>query len=152
MTKRLIAFSLVLILVVSACAFAFADYYPTVQFDSSSKNKYVKYGKTFKLKVKCSSGSGPFYRVPSVSGGWIWRAGLTVVAKSGSFSKKIADWDFTGNYTVKQKVSTCSFYDPVYGVDKYKLTATSWYKPTIGTLVLDYRKYKSVKTKLYIYR
>lgn len=151
--KRILAFTLVLALVLSLCAAAFADYYPTVQFNSSCKNKLVRYGKNVTMKIKCNQGTGPFWRVTSTSWTWIWRAGFTVVAKKGSFSKKVADYDFTGTPTVKFKLATTNLLVPDVGrIDKYKMTATSYYKPTIGTTVYAYRKYKSVKTNLRVYR
>ena len=153
MPKRTIAFALMLILVLTVCVSSFADYYPTVKFASGSKNKYVKYGDPYTLKVKCKQGSGPFGRTCSIYGNWILRAGMTVVATKGYQNRKLVDWDFYGNKTFKLKLYTdVEFDDPIWGIDEYTLTATSWYKPTTGFFVSGFRKYKSVRTKLYIYR
>ena len=152
MMKRITAFALVLVFVLTACAIAFADYYPTVKFASSSKNKYVRYGDRYTLRVKCKQGTGPFGKTTSLFHKPILRAGLTVVASKGNNKNKLVDWDFYGDTTYKKRFWTDEeFPDPVWGIDRYTLTATSWYKPTIGTVVYGFKKYKSVTTKLYLY-
>lgn len=151
--KRIIAISLVLVLVLSLCAAAFADYYPTVQYDSSSKNKLVKYGKKVTLKIKCYNGNNVFKKCYTWNSGWIFRAGFTIYAKLGSFNDKVADWSFSGDQTIKTKVSTKNLPAPAYGrINKFKLTATSWYRPTYGGTVYGWEKYKSTKTNLRVYR
>ena len=151
--KKIVAFTLVLVMVLTLAATAFADYYPTVSF--GTKNKIVKYGKTYTMKIKCKQGTGPFNRVLGSNYSWIWRAGFTVYAKKGSaFNEKIEDVNFTGNPTSISKFNTkTTFLKPsLGGVHTYKLTATSYCRPTIGYTVYAWRAYKSVSTKLYIYR
>ena len=156
--KKLIALALVLVLVLTLCASAFADYYPTASFTSATKNKLLKYGHNMNMAFKCKQGTGPFNRVwGTISAGkkgWIWRADITVNAKKGTFSKKIADYDFTGNPTIKHKLKTkTTFSKPKKGkIDTYKLTLTSWYRPTVNYQVYNFKSYKSVKTNLYVYR
>ena len=152
MTKRIVAVSLVLVLVLSLCATAFASYFPTASFASGSKNKLIKHGKVFTLKVKCKQGTGPFYEVFTYDHGWVYRAGLTVVASRGSWSQELADCSFTGNPTYKAKFTTKTIRKPA-SMDTYKLAATSWYRPTYGNIIdLTWRKYKTKKTNLYILR
>ena len=148
--KRLVAFTLVLVLVLSLCAAAFADYYPTVEFASASKNKLVKYGKKVTLKIKCNSGTGDFRKTPSN----LWRACFVLNVKKGSYKSELATYGFSGTPTVRHKFSTDILPEPEAGsMVKFSLTATSYYRKTIGNLVyLQWHKNKSAKTKLRVYR
>ena len=148
--KKFIAFALVLVLVLTLVATAFADYYPTVKFDSKSKNKSVKYGKTLTLKYKVNSGSGPFYKVFDSYGYPILRAGMTVYFKKGSKQVKVTDYDFTGKKTVKAKYKTKKIFTKGNRRTKFKVLATSWYRPTYNYVVYGWQKYKTVKTNLYV--
>ena len=148
--KKFIAFALVLVLVLSLAATAFASYYPTVKFDSGSKNKSVKYGKTLTLKYKCNSGTGPFCKVYSNTGAEIWRAGFTTYFKKGSKQVKVSDYNFTGKPTVKVKYKTKKIFTKGNKTTKFKVLLTSWYRPTYNYTVYGWQKYKTVKTNLYV--
>ena len=151
--KKVIAFALVLVLVLSLAATAFAGYYPTVKFASGYKNKSVKYGKTLTMKYKYDSGTGPFYLVYSSSGQKIWRAGFTVHFKKGSNQLLVSDVDFTGKKTLKVKYKTKKIFTKPAGRarrTKFKVLLTSYYRPTYGYTVYGWQKYKTVKTNLYV--
>ena len=125
MMKRITAFALVLVFVLTACAVAFADYYPTVKFASSSKNKYVRYGDRYTLRVKCKQGTGPFGKTTSLFHKPILRAGLTVVASKGNNKNKLVDWDFYGDTTYKKRFWTDEeFPDPVFNYGNGDLQVT----------------------------
>ena len=155
--KKLVAFALVMVLVLGLCASAFASYYPTATFASSSKSQYVRYGKTLKLKVNWDSGTGPFNWVTLTSGSKMYRAGYTIVIKKGSQSTKVADIDFTGHGTRTTKVKTRNYSiirQPGYfDFDKYKATVTSYYRLTSGyTVYTTWYKNKSKNTSFWVYR
>ena len=148
--KRIIAFALMLVLVLGLAASAFADYYPTVKFSSSSKNKSVKYGKTLTLKMKANSGSGPFYMVYDYYGYPIYRAGFTMHFKKGSKKLLVNDIDFSGSGTLKLKYKTKQIFSRGNRRTKFQAIATSYYKPTYNYVVYGWEKYKTAKTYFYI--
>ena len=152
--KKFVAIALVLVLVLSLCATAFADYYPTAAFKASSKNKVIKYGKTLTLRYIVKQGTGPFNRVKGTNGKWIYRAGMTVYAIKGSAKQKIEDIDFTGNGTIVEDYKTKKYFaQPKKNkTNTYNLYLTSWYRPTKNYTVYAFKQYKTVNTKLYVWR
>jgi len=159
MKKRIVAISLLLVLVLGLCATASAGYYPSGTFRSVSKNQYVRYGKNITWKYTVDQGSGPFGRVNSTSGGYIWRANFDLKVKKGSVTSKIADYDFYGhNYGLQTKLKTnrLALIDaPYYGdFDKYQCVLTTYYRRTVGYTVYTDMWYKSSqkKTSFWVYR
>ena len=148
--KRIIAFALVLVLVLSLVATAFASYYPSVKFTSSSKNKSVKYGKTLKLKWKCNSGSGPFNLVYDVYGDPIWRSNFDVYFKKGSRKLYVESWFWSGKVNITGKYKTKYYFTRGNRRTKFQVQAVVYYRPTYGYTVYGWEKYKTVKTNFYI--
>jgi len=158
--KKIVALALALVLVLSLCATAFADYYPTVSWKAASKNQVLKYGKGKTLKFKCDCGTGPFYRVLSTSGYWIWRANYDIRLLDSSYYVTLADVNFTGRGTDSYKLDTKD--SKVQLIIKkptsskkvtYKLLLNAFYKKTVGSTVYRYwYNSDSAKTKLYIKR
>ena len=156
--KKLVAFTLVLVLTLSLFATAFAGYYPTAKFTAGSKKQYVKYGKSISWNIKYDDGSGPFYRVISTSGYYIWRANFDVRIKKSGYYSMINDVDFTGSGTFKSKIKTKQWSiiekpakkNKYY---KYYVTVTSYYKITVGSTVYSYwYKNKTNTTHFFVYR
>ena len=149
--KRFIAFALMLVLVLTFCATAFADYYPTAKYVTGYKNKSVKYGKTLTMKYKLDSGSGPFYVVYDSWGYPIWRAGFTVHFKKGSNQIKVTDIDFSGKFSkFKVKYKTKQIFTRGNRRTTFKVLLSSWYRPTYGYTVYGWELYKTKKTNLYV--
>lgn len=141
MKKRIVAMSLVLVLVLSLAATAFAAYYPTATIKSYSKKQYVHRGNkiywTFALKSNSFSRIGSYYM-----------AGYTIEAhykkKTGS-KAAYGTWYFTGklNHTVNWSVpsyqSTGKYYLLYAAIYRYSTSSSTWY-------------YNSVKnTTFYVY-
>ncbi len=149
--KKAVAVALLLALVLSLCAPAFAVTYPSGQFTSSSKDTWVKYGKNIQWKLKLNCGS--YNRVMSQSYEWILRSGLTLHVRKGGSSEKIADIDFWGKptYTKKVKTSEVTVITKPKKLTKYKITAQLWYKPTVGYTVYNWQKCGSKSTNFWVY-
>ena len=157
MKKRIVAICLLLVLALGLCATAAADYYPNGAFNSVSKNQYVKYGKTITWKYSINSGTGPFNRVPSTSGGYIWRANFDLKIKKGSSTQKVADYDFTGSLNLQTKVKTKKvsiITNPGSSFKKYQCLLSMYYRRTVGNTVYTDIWYRcnQAKTNFWVYR
>ena len=127
MTKRIIAFSLVLVIVLTICATAFAAK-PTATIYSEYKNQKVKRGKTvtWKYKLKSSSYSQLY--------GYYYRARFDTYICKGSKSGPVYAYDqklFTGNGSLKErwkvpKTTPKGKYINLYGTF-YRSYGGSWY-------------------------
>ena len=150
--KKFVAITLLLALVLGLCAPAMAAY-PTAKFKSTSKNLWVSYYGEINWKVSANAGS--YNKVKKTGGGYIYRAGYTIVIKKGSLSEKPFDIDYTGKGTVNNWFAPTRsgvVYRPSYGYySKWKVTLQSYYKPTYGYTVYEWTKCGSAKTtNLYV--
>lgn len=145
--KKFLAITLVMVIVLSICLPAFAAL-PTTYF-KSGKNKLVRWGKNVTWKVKCNSAS--YNRVLSTSYSWIYRAGFTIHLKGSNGSVKTHDVDFTGTPTVKCKCKTSKYVEYPIGIAKFDVILTTWYRPTYGTYVDDFRRCGQSSTTLRVY-
>ena len=117
MKKRLIALVMVMVLLLTAAATAFADTKPTAKLDSASKNQTVKPGKTIEFHFSLNSGS---YK--KKNNAFRSKLGINIVYKSKTVGS--ASWVWTGkqsyNLTAKVKGSA--------PVGKYTLKYPTYYR------------------------
>ena len=151
--KKLIAVTLVLVLLLSLCAPAFAAL-PTAKF-TGGKNAHIYYSSYVNWKVKFNCGS--YNRVKNTYGGYIYRAAFQFVLSKGSLKEtviwykngsmysdsngRISYWGTnTESWTFYPQYSSV-VYKPAYGYySKWKVRLYSWYRPTWGSTVYNWEK------------
>lgn len=144
MTKKLVAISLVLVLVLGLCATAFAAY-PQVTIDPRSKSQYVRKGKTIKFKLRCDSGDyGLQYGYGSSGYGYYYRAEYDEKITKGSSTVGTDNWNYfsgVGTTTEKWRINTSK--------GKYKYNVLTYYRPSYSGTI--WYLTKKVKTTFHVY-
>lgn len=139
--KRFIAFALVLVLVLTLCATAFAAK-PTATMLSKYKNQKVRRGKNISFQYKVDSKSYGLYR----SGGWIYKRAMICVMNAYK-GKVLSHKD--GFWAGKQTTPKAYFTWKTYGAPKGKWINyyTTYYRPGSGSI---WYKAKQKKANFYI--
>ena len=126
--KRLIAFALVLIMVLTLCATAFAATKPSVSIDKKYQNQTIKRGKTIKWAYKLNPGSyklkNGYYRSRLFA--WICKG-----SKNGVLVTEPYLYDFYGKHTFTlqwkvPKKTAKGKYVHVFGTAYRKNGSDSW--------------------------
>ena len=154
--KKLMAVSLVLILIISICAPAFAAY-PKAAFTNASKKQWVRYGDKIYWTLKLNSGSYNMIRQSywgSVKK--YYRSKFIITLKRGEATQRVMDYffttagDWTNTYWLKTSHPDLWIVDPPRTSTKYDVYLETYFRDSIYSS--NWIRCRSRKTYFYLFK
>lgn len=148
--KKIIAASLLLILVFSICATASATN-PKVTFTKAAKDQWVEYGDliTWRLKLDC----GSYYKIKRY-GADFFRSSFTMhISNDYGAEKKIGEYNFSSKYRKDFSMETYRHPDIIKRTAypmRYRITLRTYYKTTYMGFY-TWKKCHTTKTYFWVY-